>query len=98
MAAQKKSTWLDDEGGVAIDDSAKRLESYVKALADGKVTAAEVAEQEKRVAALMRDLEPRLDERLHADVTKLLCELTVFDILQLLHTMQDARPKSRFRG
>ena len=67
-------------------------------MADGKVTASEVAAQEKKVAELVRKVEPRLDDSLHADLTRLLCELTVFDVLQMLHTIQEARPTSRFRG
>jgi hypothetical protein len=98
MAKSKRTNWLDDDGGVAIDDYARQLESYVEAMADGRVTAKEVAAQEEKVVALMREIEPRLDDDLHASVTRLLCELTAFDILQMLHTFQQARPTSRFRG
>ena len=93
-----RQSWLDDEGGVAIDDYAKKLESYVQAMADGIVTADEVEGQEQRVVELMREIEPQLDDALHAKVTELLCELVTFDILQLLHTVQESRPKTRFRG
>ena len=93
-----RQSWLDDEGGVAIDDYARKLESYVQALADGIVTTDEVEGQERRVVELMREIEPQLDDALHAKVTELLCELVAFDILQLLHTVQESRPKTRFRG
>ena len=43
-------------------------------------------------------VEPLLDEKLHAKVTQLLCELTAYDIMQAVHTMQQARPKTAFRG
>ena len=90
--------WLDDEGGVAIDDMAKRLSSFVQAMADGMISDEEVSTQESRVADLMREVEPLLDDATHAKVTELLCELTAFDIMQLLHTAQAARPKTAFRG
>ena len=93
-----RQSWLDDEGGVAIDDYARKLESYVQAMADGIVTTDEVEGQERRVVDLMREIEPQLDDALHAKVTELLCELVAFDILQLLHTVQESRPKTRFRG
>ena len=93
-----RPSWLDDEGGDAIDDYARKLESYVQAMADGIVTTDEVEGQEQRVVDLMREIEPQLDDALHAKVTELLCELVAFDILQLLHTVQESRPKTRFRG
>ena len=39
-----------------------------------------------------------LDEDVHAKVTELLCELTAYDLMQVLHTMHEARPKTAFRG
>jgi hypothetical protein len=46
----------------------------------------------------MREVEPLLDEKLHAKVTQLLCELTAYDIMHAVYTMQQARPKTAFRG
>jgi hypothetical protein len=89
MTASRKS-WLDPEGGIAIDDYARQLESYLEAVADGVVTDDEIRSQEKRVADLMREIEPELD-----DATR---EMTVYDIMQLLHQMQQARGKTTFRG
>ena len=93
-----RANWLDDDGGVAIDDMAKRLGSYLDAMADGVVSEAELSAQEDRVADLMREIEPQLDDALHARVTALLCELSAFDIMQMMHTVQAARPKTTFRG
>jgi hypothetical protein len=94
----KRKSWLDDEGGVAIDEQARKVESYVQALADGVVSEQELSEQEKRVVALMKEVEPKLDDALHAKVTQLLLELVAFDAMQLLHTVQSARTKTKFRG
>jgi len=93
-----RTSWLDDAGGVAIDDAARKLETFIAAMADGIVSADEVAAQEKRVADLMREVEPKLDDALHAKVTELLCELTAFDIMQLLHSLQESRATATFRG
>ena len=98
MADFKGMSWLDDAGGVAIDDYARKLESYVQAMADGIVTADEVSTQEQKVVQLMKEIEPHLPAELHDKVTELLCELVAFDILQLLHMVQEARPKTQFRG
>jgi hypothetical protein len=35
---------------------------------------------------------------LHAKVTELLCELTAYDIMQFAHSLQEAKPRSQFRG
>ena len=96
-SAARKS-WLDDEGGIAIDAYARKLESFVEAMADGVVSADEITAQEKRLADLMREIEPQLDDAMHERITKLLCEITVYDIMQLMRTMQEARARTHFEG
>ncbi len=93
-----RTSWLDAEGGVAIDDMAKRLEAFMEALADGRVSDQELTTQEQSVAALMREIEPGLDDETHARLTNLLCEMTAFAIMQVLHAAQAARPQTTFRG
>ena len=96
--SKERVSWLDEKGGVAIDEYAQKLEGYVEALADGRVSADEVAAQEQRVVDLMKEVEPMLDDETHAKVSELLLQLTAFDIMQTLHTIHEARPVSRFRG
>lgn len=94
-----RKSWLDAQTQeVMIDDYAQQLTTFVDAMADGRVDAREIEAQEKRVVELMKQVEPKLDDQLHADVTRLLCELSAFNIMQLLHTMEEARPKAKFRG
>jgi len=31
-------------------------------------------------------------------VTELLCELTAYDVMQMLHAMQSSRPQTKFKG
>jgi hypothetical protein len=97
--ATNKSTWFDETSSESlIAGKAQRLESFLAAMADGKVTDAEVKDQEERVVKLMKEIEPQLDSKLHERVTQLLCELTAYDLMQSLNMMQAARPVSRFRG
>jgi len=98
MAGENRTSWLDEEGGVALEDSARKLESFLEAMADGFVSEDEVTAQEGRVVELMKAIEPKLSDELHGDVTRLLVELTAYDIMKLLSTMQAARIKSEFRG
>ena len=94
----ERTSWLSEEGGVAIEDHARRLTSFMEAMADGIISKDELAEQEERVVALMKAIEPKLDDALHAEVTGLLCELTAYDIMKLLGSMQEARTKTTVKG
>lgn len=94
-----RQSWLDDKTNEPlIDDYARQLTTFVEALADDKVDAGELESQEARLVELMKEVEPQLDDELHGKVTRLLCELTAYNVMQLLHTMQEARPKVQFRG
>lgn len=97
-AGGRKQSWLSSDGTPAIDRRARELKSFLEAVADGVVDKQELAAQEKRLAAVMREVEAMLDATTHARVTELLCELTAYDIMRLLHSMHEARPKTAFRG
>ncbi|MCR4412049.1 MAG: hypothetical protein NUV77_06435, partial [Thermoguttaceae bacterium] len=82
-AAKPALSWLDDETDQPmIAEHAKRLDTFLAAVADGKIDEAELKAQERRLVALMKEVEPRLDPDLHAKVTELLCELTAYDLMQ----------------
>ena len=94
-----RSSWFDEATQTPlIEESARQLDSFIQTLADGRVDADEIEAQETRLVALMKEVEPLLDDALHEKVTRLLCELTAYDLMRILHTMQQARPKSVFRG
>ena len=94
-----RSSWLDDESNKPIIDRyARKLTSFVEAMADGRVDAQEVAAQEARLVRLMKEVEPALSPEQHEKVTRLLCELTAYDIMQILHTLEESRPKTQFVG
>ena len=99
MAKSHRMSWIDEATQTPlIDDYARRLDGFVQTFADGRVDQAELQAQEERVTSLMKEIEPELDDSLHAKVTRLLCELTAYDILQVFHTVEQARPKTKFRG
>lgn len=94
-----KQSWLDEaSGSPVIDQYARQLGPFLTAMADGRVDDAELKAQEARLVALMKEVEPRLDDALHAKVTQLLCELTAFDIMQMLHALGVNRPTRKFQG
>jgi hypothetical protein len=95
----QRAAWFDEATQTSlIADYAQRLDSFLSAVADGRVDEAELEAQESRVVKLMKRLEPQLDDALHANVTELLCEMTAYDIMHAVNIMQEARPKSVFRG
>ena len=94
-----RKSWLDDAAETTlIDDYARHLSTFLEAMADGIIEAHELADQEARVVALMKDVEPRLDDAMHAKVTQLLGEMSALSIMQVLHSLYESRPKSKFVG
>ena len=94
-----RQSWLDDETQTPlIDDYARQLSSFLDAMADGRIDRNEVQAQEQRVVKLLKEVEPQLDDALHAKVTQLLCELSAYSAMQVLHELHATRPKTQFRG
>jgi hypothetical protein len=94
-----KSSWLDAESHApVIERYARRLGPFVEAMADGKIDESEVLAQEKRLVKLMKEVEPTLSPALHEKVTQLLYELTAYNLMHVLHSIEQARPKSTFQG
>lgn len=94
-----RTHWLDDSTDAPlIHDYAHRLSGFIEAMADGKIETQELKDQEARLVALMKKVEPELNDHLHEDVTHLLCELTAYNIMHTLHELLAARPKTKFRG
>jgi hypothetical protein len=102
MAKKKdegRASWLDDESQKPIlDQYARKLDSFLQAMADGKIEQSEIEAQESRLVEVMKEVEPLLDDTQHEKVTRLLCELTAYDLMQMLYHMQQARPRTVFRG
>jgi hypothetical protein len=55
------------------------------------VSKQELAGQEQRLVAAMKNVEPALSDELHAKVTDVLVELTAYNIMRLLHELQTER-------
>jgi hypothetical protein len=97
--ASHRSSWFNETTRTPlIEQSARELDSFIETMTDGRVDAAELQAQEVRLVALMKEIEPQLDDVLHEKITRLLCEMTAYNLMQILHAMQEARPKTEFRG
>ncbi|MBS0202634.1 MAG: hypothetical protein JSS49_07010 [Planctomycetes bacterium] len=94
-----RTSWFDEKSQTPqIEQHARNLTSFIDALADGHIDDHELKAQEARLTTLMKEVEPLLDDNLHAKVTALLCELTAYDLMQMLSEMQKSRHKTVFRG
>lgn len=99
VKAALKSSWFDEDSQKpVIEKYARKLNTFMETMADGRVDAHEVEAQEQRLVKAMKEVESELSPGVHAKVTRLLCELTAYDIMQILHAMQEAAPKTVFRG
>jgi hypothetical protein len=95
----ERLSWFDEKTHASlIEKYARQLDSFMDTMADGIVESSEVEAQEKRLVTLMQEIEPKLDDALHAKITELLCEMTAYDLMQMVAAMQGARPKTVFRG
>src|SRR5512142_1409401 len=94
-----RASWLDaDSGAPMIHRYTERLNTFLEAMADGKVEARELEEQEKRLVTLLKKVEPKLGDELHEEVTELLCELTAYNIMHTVSEVAEAKPRTKFRG
>lgn len=99
IVSPDRPSWVDELTQTPlIDDYARQLESFISAMADGRVDEDEVKSQEQRVVSLLKAIDPQLDDGLHAQVTQLLCELTAYAVMQMLYAMEHTRPKAVFQG
>ena len=94
-----KTPWFDDTTDVPLlAEYARKLDSFCDAVADGRITTSELDAQEKRLVELMKEIEPLLSDAAHEKVTRLLCEVTAYDLMQAMHLAGKSRPKTVFRG
>ncbi len=93
-----KASWFDERAQVpTLHERVEKLESFTTAMADGVVDTKELEGQEQRLTAAMKALEPKLNDELHGEVTKVMIELTAYNIMRLLHELQTERARVAFR-
>jgi hypothetical protein len=74
-----------------LTEYARKLDSFHEALADRRVDQKELEAQEKLVVELMKEVEPLLDPEAYEKVTRLLCEVTAYDLMTAFHIAGKAR-------
>ena len=90
-------SWFDDKAAhPLIQEQVEKLDSFTSAMADGVITTEELAGQEQRLIAAMKQVEPQLNDDQHARVTALLVELTAYNVMRLLHELYTERARMAF--
>ena len=92
-----RTSWFDDSDLPVIDEQVHKLETFTNAMADGIIEAAELKKQQDSLVETMRAVESSLSDEQHAKVTRLLVELSAYNIMRLLHELHAARMQKAFQ-
>ena len=89
--------WFDEKTHVpVIDEQVQKLSTFVDAMADGIIDHAELEKQQSSVVDAMKAVEADLNDEQHAKITRLLVELSAYNIMRLLHELQQTRRERTF--
>ncbi|MEO8098270.1 MAG: hypothetical protein ABI811_11265 [Acidobacteriota bacterium] len=89
--------WFDDDKNVpVVDEQVHKLEGFVAAMADGVIEKAELEKQQTSVVAAMKAVQSELSDAQHEKVTRLLVELSAYNVMRLLHELQQTRLQRAF--
>lgn len=87
-----RMNWFDeDTHHPVIDEQVSKLESFAEAMADGIIEKQELERQEKSLVAAMEAVEGQLTDEQHASVTRLLVELSAYNVMRTLHELHAQR-------
>jgi ribosomal protein S13 len=85
-------SWFDEHTHMpVIDEQVKNLSSFVEAMADGVIDDSELHKQQASVVAAMKAVESELTDEQHAKITRLMIELSAYNVMRLLHELQQSR-------
>jgi hypothetical protein len=84
-----RTSWFDESTHLPIiDEQVRKLDSFLKAMADGVIDKRELEEQQQSLIQVMKDVESGLTDEQHVKTTRLLIELSAYNIMRLLHELQ----------
>jgi hypothetical protein len=89
-------SWFDEKTHMpVIDEQVQKLSTFVDAMADGVIDDAELHKQQSSVVEAMKAVEGELNDQQHAKITRLMVELSAYNIMRLLHELQQSRREYR---
>ena len=93
-----RQSWLDESSQLPlIDEQVSKLDHFVSSLADGIIQKDELEKQQQALAEAMKAVEGDLSDELHEKVTRLLVELTAYNIMNTLHELASQRLRRTFK-
>lgn len=92
-----RTSWFSDADLPIIDEQVEKLESFTQAMADGQIDNEELARQQETLVAAMKAVERELTDTQHEKVTRLMVELSAYNIMRLLHELQTRRVQKAFK-
>lgn len=94
-----KASWFDDSTALpVIDEQVAKLESFAAAMADGIIEKHELELQQSALVATMRTVEGLLTDEQHAAVTRLLVEMSAYNVMRTVHELQADRLQRTLAG
>ena len=94
-----KTSWFDDSTDLpVIDEQVAKLESFAAAMADGIIEKHELESQQSALVATMRSVEGMLSDEQHAAVTRLLVEMSAYNVMRTVHELQADRLQRSLAG
>jgi hypothetical protein len=91
-----RTSWFDDADLPVIEEQVEKLESFAEAMADGVIEKQELERQQESLVAAMKAVEGDLNDAQHAKVTRLLVELSAYNIMRMVHELQARRLEKAF--
>lgn len=87
-----RMSWFDETTAMpVIDEQVEKLASFADAMADGVIERKELDAQQKTLMITMRAVEGSLNDAQHEAVTRLLVELSAYNVMRTLHELQSGR-------
>lgn len=92
-----RTNWFDEDTNLPLlDEEVQKLTHFTDALADGKVDKRELEKQQDLLVSAMKAVDGDLSDEQHAKVTRLLLELTAYNVMNLLHELAAERARRAF--
>jgi hypothetical protein len=93
-----RTSWFDDADLPIIDEQVQKLESFTQAMADGVIEKKELERQQDSLVAVMKEVENLLNDDQHGKVTRLLVEMSAYNVMRLLHELQSRHLQKAIGG
>jgi hypothetical protein len=90
----ERSSWIDADSNPLLEKQLDKLDSFTEAMENGVIDENELSKQERLLVSAMRDVENDLSDAAHEKVTRLMAELTTYNIMHVLNGLAQERLRS----